>query len=123
MTVVAGAPLLPFIKRLSEIEPEEVVFVSRDDTKEDSPSIHILLELLELPENDNSEIDLKQAAVYTITYLDKLVTPHLPPVTFSKVKNLNIVCNNLSDQHIINTYLPSFLFPTIVIKFKKQLFF
>lgn len=85
MTNVTGAPLLPFIKRLSEIEPSETIYANTDDTKDENPSIQMFLELLELPEDVNAEIDLKQAAVYTLTYLDKLVTPHLPPVTFSRV--------------------------------------
>lgn len=86
MGEVSGAPLLPFIRRLSEIN--QVAYVTKEDNNEESPSIHIFLELLELPEDDCSDIDLKKAAVYTITYLDKLVTPHLPTVTFTKVKNI-----------------------------------
>lgn len=83
-TDVAGAPLLPFIKRLSEIQSHEVC-MNKDDDKEDNPNIHIFLDLLELPEDNSLEIDLRQAAVYTMTYLDKLVTPLLPAIHFSKV--------------------------------------
>lgn len=85
MGEVFGAPLLPFIKRLSEID--QAACVNKEEDVEESTSIHIFLELLELPEDNCSEIDLKQAAVYTITFLDKLVTPHLPTMTFTKVTN------------------------------------
>lgn len=95
---------MPFIRRLSEIN--ESVHVNEEEDVDDSPSIHIFLELLELPEDDCADIDLKQAAVYTITYLDKLVTPHLPVVKFSKVKIifLNFILNKKYFFRII--YVP-----------------
>lgn len=97
LSEVEGAPLLPFIRRLTEIEPDATVYENKGGLKEESPSIHMFLELLELPDDDNTDIDLKQAAIYSITYLDKLVTPHLPPVTFNKV----VVCS----KSIIISYL------------------
>lgn len=93
---VAGAPLLPFVKRLSEIKCGDIC-LNKDDDKEDNPNIHIFLELLELPEDDSLEVDLKQAAVYTMTYLDKLVTPFLPAITFFKV-NMIYECSILTNM-------------------------
>ncbi|XP_018562377.1 E3 ubiquitin-protein ligase HERC2 isoform X2 [Anoplophora glabripennis] len=81
---IASAPLMPFIRRFSEIQPTQSVFSGKEENTVNSSSTKVFLELLELPEDEACEIDLKQAAIYIMAHLDRLATPHIPPLSFSK---------------------------------------
>ncbi|CAG9815802.1 unnamed protein product [Phaedon cochleariae] len=86
---VASAPLLPFLKRLCEVEPSSSVCAYKDEVEESCSSTKVLLDLLELPEEDTCEIDLRQAAVIVMSHLDILASPHLPPSSFNKSSSHN----------------------------------
>ncbi|KAG5897066.1 hypothetical protein JTB14_025882 [Gonioctena quinquepunctata] len=81
---VASAPLLPFIRRLCEIRPAQPVFVDKDENEEKVSCAEMFLRLLDIPDDDFCEIDLKQAAVAVMAHLDRLATPHIPPLSFNK---------------------------------------
>ncbi|XP_056632300.1 E3 ubiquitin-protein ligase HERC2 isoform X1 [Diorhabda sublineata] len=80
----ASAPLLPFIRRLAEIEPSQTIFINKDESDQLDSIPKVYLDLLELPDNEDCEIDLRQAAVYIMAHLDRLANPHIPPVSFNK---------------------------------------
>lgn len=79
---------MPFIRRFSEIQPAQTVFMNKDEHEDTKTSTQIFLELLEVPEDDSCEIDLKQAAVFLMAHLDRLAMPHIPPMSFTKVRIL-----------------------------------
>lgn len=89
-----NAPLLPFIKRFMEIQPQQSTFTQTNNIKDESDEkmtcTKVFLEFLELPEDDANEIDLKQAAVFVMSHLDVLAEPHIPPASFNKVILTNI---------------------------------
>lgn len=76
---------MPFIRRFSEIQPAQSVFHGKEENGSNFSSTRVFLDLLELPEDETCDIDLKQAAVYIMAHLDRLATPHIPPLSFSKV--------------------------------------
>jgi len=45
----------------------------------------VFLECLEIPEDDDSPVDLRQAAVVITSHLDRLAAPHLPSPPTGKV--------------------------------------
>lgn len=59
--------------------------MNKDENSESKSSTQIFLELLEVPEDDTCEIDLKQAAVFIMAHLDRLAIPQIPVVSFNKV--------------------------------------
>ncbi|KAJ8985747.1 hypothetical protein NQ317_014400 [Molorchus minor] len=79
----ASAPLLPFIRRFSEIQPIKST-ASKEQSEDNFSITKLFLDLLELPEDENCEIDLRQAAVFVMAHLDRLALPHIPPVSFNK---------------------------------------
>uniref|UniRef100_A0A6P7FTJ3 HECT-type E3 ubiquitin transferase n=1 Tax=Diabrotica virgifera virgifera TaxID=50390 RepID=A0A6P7FTJ3_DIAVI len=80
----ASAPLLPFIRRLSEIKPSQTIFGNKDESDQLESSSKIYLDLLELPDAEDCEIDLRQAAVCIMAHLDRLASSHVPPLSFNK---------------------------------------
>ncbi|XP_058836150.1 probable E3 ubiquitin-protein ligase HERC2 isoform X2 [Topomyia yanbarensis] len=80
-----GAPLVPLLKRYEQIGS----FASYNAGE----SFHFgptesFLRFLTLPENEMTNVDLKQAAVIIISHLDRLAKPHLPAGNYSiKVVN------------------------------------
>ncbi|KAJ8962033.1 hypothetical protein NQ314_005815 [Rhamnusium bicolor] len=81
---VASAPLLPFVRRFSDIQPEQTSFVAKEENEDNVTSTKVFLELLELPGDETCEIDLRQAAVFIMAHLDRLAAPHVPPLSFNK---------------------------------------
>ncbi|XP_044756400.1 E3 ubiquitin-protein ligase HERC2 [Coccinella septempunctata] len=83
---VASAPLLPFLKKFTEIQPSN----NFTPESEDFPSCtKIYLDLTPLPDDNSIEIDLRQAAVYLLAYLDRLAAPHITPLSFNKSSSNN----------------------------------
>lgn len=81
----ASAPLLSFLHRFSEVPLVASKFQDQK-TPEPQPSCTALfLDMLELPADERVEIDFKQAAVYIMSRLDRLASPHMPPLSFNKV--------------------------------------
>ncbi|CAH0559020.1 unnamed protein product [Brassicogethes aeneus] len=79
-----SAPLLPFIKRFSEIEPVKSHVFPKEEIEEVNYCTKIFLDFMDLPEVDSMEIDLKQAAVFVMAHLDRLAIPHIPPLSLTK---------------------------------------
>ncbi|XP_048524463.1 E3 ubiquitin-protein ligase HERC2 [Dendroctonus ponderosae] len=80
----ASAPLLSFLRRFSEVPLVASIFQDQQ-TKESQPSCTALfLDMLDLPADERVEIDLRQAAVYIMSRLDRLAKPHMPPLSFNK---------------------------------------
>ncbi|XP_074029211.1 E3 ubiquitin-protein ligase HERC2 [Leptinotarsa decemlineata] len=84
---VVGAPLLPFILRFFKIKPLYPAFSNKDENEEKSSITQIFLDLLDLPDDELCEIDLRQAAVAIMCHLDILATPHIPPLSFNKTSS------------------------------------
>ncbi|XP_060526978.1 E3 ubiquitin-protein ligase HERC2 [Cylas formicarius] len=81
----AGAPLLPFIRRLAEIRRTLPLSSSLSCKRDEKVSCAgAFLEKMQLPDDETSDIDLKQVAVYTMAYLDQLAAPYIPPSSFNK---------------------------------------
>lgn len=81
---MAGAPLLPFLRRFSQIERTPSIFF--DSVANTTSCTQTYLDFLELPSDDSLEIDLKQAAGFVMAHLDRLACDHIPPLSFNKVK-------------------------------------
>ncbi|XP_044262446.1 E3 ubiquitin-protein ligase HERC2 isoform X2 [Tribolium madens] len=81
---MASAPLLPFLKRFSQIPHALPEFCEKDSNEENLSSTQTYLSFIELPEDDSVEIDLKQAASFIMAHLDRLAKPHIPPLSFNK---------------------------------------
>lgn len=80
---------MPFIQRLSEIKPCQTIFTNKDENEQIDSTPKVYLDLFELPEDEDCEIDLKQAAVCIMAHLDRLASPHIPPLSFNKVRITN----------------------------------
>lgn len=76
------APLLPFIKRLEGLSPQGNAQSSqRKESVQDSPRASptaLFLKYLQLPNDENTVIDVKQAAVILLSHIDRLATPFYP---------------------------------------------
>lgn len=68
--------------------------MNKDDCNESKSSTQIFLDLLEVPEDDTCEIDLKQAAVFVMAHLDRLASPQIPVVSFNKVSTVSFLARN-----------------------------
>ncbi|CAH1964040.1 unnamed protein product [Acanthoscelides obtectus] len=80
----ASAPLLPFISRFAGIAPEKSINSNKSENDDRACSTKVFLDLLELPEDNTYEVDLRQAAVCIMAHLDRLASPHIPPLSFNK---------------------------------------
>lgn len=82
---MASAPLLPFLKRFSQIPSAAPEFSEKDSNEENLSITQTYLSFVELPEDDSVEVDLKQASSFIMAHLDRLAEPHIPPLSFNKV--------------------------------------
>ncbi|CAH1128754.1 unnamed protein product [Ceutorhynchus assimilis] len=82
----ASAPLLPFLSRFLEISPTPSHLGSFHNKIEEETNscTKVFLDLLDLPDLEYEEVDLKQTAVFVMSRLDQLAAPHMPPVSFNK---------------------------------------
>ncbi|XP_053688822.1 probable E3 ubiquitin-protein ligase HERC2 isoform X2 [Sabethes cyaneus] len=81
----SGAPLVPLLKRYEQIG--SFATYNAGDSFHFGPT-ESFLRFLTLPENETTDVDLKQAAVIIISHLDRLAKPHLPAGNYS-VKAIN----------------------------------
>ncbi|XP_055600343.1 probable E3 ubiquitin-protein ligase HERC2 isoform X2 [Uranotaenia lowii] len=75
-----GAPLVSILKRYEQIDSFSTYSVT--DSFYFGPT-ESFLRFLTLPENETTNIDLKQAAVIIVSHLDRLAKPHLPAGNYS----------------------------------------
>ncbi|KAJ8950701.1 hypothetical protein NQ318_012781 [Aromia moschata] len=80
----ASAPLLPFIRRFSEIPPFQGSTNTKEEPEDNASITKLFLDFLELPGDESCEVDLRQAAVFVMAHLDRLAAPHVPPLAFNK---------------------------------------
>ncbi|XP_065082582.1 probable E3 ubiquitin-protein ligase HERC2 [Ochlerotatus camptorhynchus] len=80
----AGAPLVSLLKRYEQID--SFGSYSTADSFHFGPT-ESFLRFLTLPENETTNVDLKQAAVIIISHLDRLAKPHLPAGNYSTKVN------------------------------------
>ncbi|XP_019845780.2 probable E3 ubiquitin-protein ligase HERC2 [Bactrocera dorsalis] len=75
-----GAPLVPILRRYESIGNYGI-----NNMAESAPAsaTESFLRFLTLPEQDTTNVDLKQAAVVVVSHLDRLAKPHLPTSTAS----------------------------------------
>ena len=99
---MASAPLLPFLKRFSQIPSPSPEF-SDKDPEENLTCTQTFLNFVELPDDDALEVDLKQGASFMMAHLDRLATPHIPPLSFNKVALLT--CPTPPDGHVAAEFL------------------
>jgi E3 ubiquitin-protein ligase HERC2 len=92
--VDSSAPLIHFLKRFEFIQPTKIVerpasaaVASDNDDDDDDDYVELVsateafLQYLEYPENEDCDVDLQQAAVVIMSHLDRLATPHQPPIS------------------------------------------
>lgn len=73
----AGAPLVPILKRYESIGNYGLTATPSSNVLPSSAT-ECFLRFLTLPEQETSNVDLKQAAVVIISHLDRLAKPHMP---------------------------------------------
>ncbi|XP_046386640.1 E3 ubiquitin-protein ligase HERC2 isoform X3 [Ischnura elegans] len=91
-----SAPLVPFLKRLDCIPCTKTISSDSrcvedawndDEISIDPSPTECFLRYLELPENDEVCIDLRQTAVVIMSHLDRLAAPCAPPPNFIKAQS------------------------------------
>lgn len=75
-----GAPLVPILRRYESIGNYGINSMAESAPASATESF---LRFLTLPEQDTTNVDLKQAAVVIVSHLDRLAKPHLPTSTAS----------------------------------------
>ncbi|XP_075155337.1 E3 ubiquitin-protein ligase HERC2 [Haematobia irritans] len=73
----SGAPMVPILKRYESIGNYGLAS-SNSSNVVPSSATECFLRFLTLPEQETSNVDLKQAAVVIISHLDRLAKPHMP---------------------------------------------
>lgn len=79
-----GAPLWPFLKRISEIPTLKTVS-NLSQNEDELTCTHSFIKFLQWPEDETAIIDLKQASVLLMANLDRLSAPYIPRQSFNKV--------------------------------------
>lgn len=87
----ASAPLLPFLKRFETIQCTKRRTSIVDDDDSCSSPTDCFLKFLTLPDDDTISVDLRQAAVFIMSHLDRLATPHIPKLTYLSVSTTNMI--------------------------------
>lgn len=80
-----SAPLLGFLRRFETICPRPPQNYAKDGANDLKCVTKIYRDLIELPEDDGLEIELRYVAVLIMSHLQTLVEVHIPPQTFNKV--------------------------------------
>ncbi|XP_050303138.1 E3 ubiquitin-protein ligase HERC2 [Anthonomus grandis grandis] len=81
----SSAPLLPFLYRFADLPAAPSTLTLHQGKNDEKISCtQLYLDMLELPEEETGEIDLKQACVYIMCRLDRLAAPHIAPLSFYK---------------------------------------
>ncbi|KAB7494648.1 E3 ubiquitin-protein ligase HERC2, partial [Armadillidium nasatum] len=76
-----SAPLIPILKRFSSLPVLKARSTqgNEQNSHEISP-MECLLRFLEIPDDDTVSVDLEQGAVIMLCHLDRLASPHMPPL-------------------------------------------
>lgn len=84
----SGAPLVAILRRYEKITN----FGGQAKLSDGAPSspTESFLRFLTLPDQDTSNVDLKQAAVVIISHLDRLAKPHLPAGSYTSKSSRQI---------------------------------
>lgn len=77
-----GVPIVPFLKRLEQI-PFYPEYLCKGDPEE-MTCTKTFLKFTNLVEDENAEIDLRQAATFITAHLDRLAEPHIAMQSFHK---------------------------------------
>ena len=100
-----GAPLIPILKRYESIgscgsggnDAANNIGSNATEVNSSLSATDCFLRFLTLPENETSNVDLKQGAVVIISYIDRLAKHHMP---------CNAICAPLNSHNLNNKKIP-----------------
>lgn len=85
-----SAPLLPLLHRFQNIQSLKTKLYHVDQYDEDTPVMfsptECFIKFLQLPDDDNISVDLRQSAVVIMCHLDRLATPFIPSLDEPKLQ-------------------------------------
>ncbi|XP_025832237.1 E3 ubiquitin-protein ligase HERC2 [Agrilus planipennis] len=79
----ASAPLLTFLKKFSNIPCHKANVSDENNSSDILNCVSMYRKMVQLPTDDDIEIDLQQASVFLISHLERLASPHIPPQSLS----------------------------------------
>ncbi|XP_077983839.1 E3 ubiquitin-protein ligase HERC2-like [Glandiceps talaboti] len=87
-----SAPLVPMVRRLEEVYTSKSKGPDSPKLEESNGSLKVsptdcFLRYLQLPQDDEASVDLRQTAVVIMSHLDRLSLPYAPPSAVQKVSS------------------------------------